>query len=308
MIIFIAVWPLVGFLLMFCWMVGVRRQTALRERSRLSGKRLSFVGSVNHQIDLVASSLVTKEGDSQLKTSEDLRGGDVKVRQLYEAGLESTTSQGKYLMFKIGSLVASVALGAVTYLYWSTYYATVFTLFSTMAGIVVPMIWLKVRTGRRTESILRELPLLLDLTNLGTSAGWDVSSSLERVIDALYVQMPDHVLIKEMKRARWLIASGYTWDEALKSVSHRISDDNVRRTCLALGQAIKQGGDRTSQLEGIATDAMRIYHSELDKRLAALPVYTVLLSMGLMISYFLIIMGPSVLALKNSAAMFIGGF
>jgi pilus assembly protein TadC len=103
-----------------------------------------------------------------------------------------------------------------------------------------------------------------------------------------------------MRRARHLTASGYTWDEALSTVSQRLGNENVRRTALALGQAIKQGGNRTSQLDGIAMDAQRLYYTDLDKRLAALPVKAILVTMVLMIAYFLILMAPAAVQITQN--------
>ncbi|MCB0339260.1 MAG: type II secretion system F family protein, partial [Bdellovibrionales bacterium] len=108
-----------------------------------------------------------------------------------------------------------------------------------------------------------------------------------------------HPLIKEFKRGVWAISSGYTWAEALDRINRKIEIDAVRRASLALGQAIKQGGDRTSQLEGIAEDAQRVYYTSLDKRLAALPVKAVLVTLMLMIAYFMIILAPAAVQISG---------
>lgn len=71
---------------------------------------------------------------------------------------------------------------------------------------------------------------------------------------------------------------------------------------MALGQAIRQGGDRSKQLEGIAEDAQRVYYGELDKRLAALPVKALLATMMLMMAYFIILLAPAVVQIKNSVS------
>jgi hypothetical protein len=120
------------------------------------------------------------------------------------------------------------------------------------------------------------------------------------VIDSLYSEFPKHPLIRELKRARWLAASGYTWEEALKRAGNKLNNDTVKRTTMALGQAIRQGGDRSKQLEGIAEDAQRVYYGELDKRLAALPVKALLATMMLMIAYFVILLAPAVVQIKTS--------
>ena len=272
------------------WLSGMaimQRSTVSRELGRFNAQSTSVMGDLTTQLDQVAHYLADRsETDDTSKTTE-------RDRKYYDAGLETPAAQGRFLIFRLACYIIGPGAGATTYFYFLPYYATVFTLFTTAIGLAIPLMLIKSRTINRREDIQRELPLLLDLTNLGTSAGWDVSSSLERVCDALYAEMPTHPLIREMRRARHLTASGYTWDEALSTVSQRLGNENVRRTALALGQAIKQGGNRTSQLDGIAMDAQRLYYTDLDKRLAALPVKAILVTMVLMVAYFLILMAPA---------------
>jgi pilus assembly protein TadC len=185
--------------------------------------------------------------------------------------------------------------GFLGFFWLPAYYATLWLLLITAIGLLVPLLWLRSKELERLEDIHRELPLLLDLTNLGTSAGWDVVASLEKVIDGLFVEFPNHPLIREMKKGRWLTASGYTWKEALEKISARVDDESVTRTMTALGQAIAQGGSRSKQLESIAQDTQRSYYAQLDKRLAGLPVKVVLVTVVLMLAYFVILLAPALL-------------
>lgn len=278
------------------WNVAVQHRNAGRELARFRGEELSFGRLMEEKFNALVAALAERGKKDQTAAGQAPDEKDTKLRL---AGLESKEAQGKFLLMRVACGLFFPLIGAASYLYWIPYYATVFTLFMIAVGLGAPLLWLKSRAARRTEDIQRELPLVLDLTNLGTSAGWDISAALERVIDALYVEFPDHPLIKELKRGRWLIMSGYTWEEALTRVGMKLGDETMKRTALALAQAIKQGGDRTAQLEGIAMDAQRNYYSELDKRLAALPVKALLITMMLMISYFMILMAPAAIQIKN---------
>lgn len=278
------------------WNVAVQHRSAGRELARFRGEELSFGKLLLEKFNTLVTALAERGKKDKPGSAQQ---PDERSEKLRRAGLESSEAQGKFLLMRVLCGVCCPALGAITYMHWIPYYATVFTIFMTGLGLAAPILWLKTRTASRTEDIQRELPLVLDLTNLGTSAGWDISAALERVIDALYVEFPDHPLIKELKRGRWLIMSGYTWEEALNRVAMKLGDETMKRTALALAQAIKQGGDRTAQLEGIAMDAQRNYYAELDKRLAALPVKALLITMLLMISYFMILMAPAAIQIKN---------
>lgn len=281
------------------WMYTSQRKVASRELVRLRGEELDFLGGLSKQFNAAAAALAEK---TKKKSSSGLSGLEAREqgsKKLRDAGLETAQAQGKYYLCKTLCAVIGPVAGAVSYLYFIPYYATIFTLFTSALGIALPMLWLRARTAERTEDIQRELPLVLDLVNLTTSAGWDVASGIERVADALFAEFPEHPLIRELKRARWLVASGYTWEEALNYIAARLGDDTVSRTTLALGQAIRQGGDRSIQLEGIAQDAQRMYSTALDKRLAALPVKALLVTMGLMIAYFVLILSPAVVQIKD---------
>lgn len=273
-----------------------RRRVSSRELSRFRGQENDLFKQVSAQLNTTAASLADKKNTIGQQAE---KSSDPQMRKMHEAGLESPEAKGKFMLFRIACIIAGPCLGAVSYLYIIPYYATLLTLTCSAAGILLPMFWLKARAANRTEDIQRELPLVLDLVNLGTSAGWDVVSALEHVIDTLYLEFPEHPLIRELKKSRWLVASGCTWDEGLTRLANRLGDDTVRRTTLALGQAIRQGGDRSSQLEGIAQDAQRSYYSSLDKRLAALPVKALLVTMMLMISYFMILLTPAAVQVKN---------
>lgn len=285
---------------LFSRVVYTQRRESSRELSRFKGQQVDFLKEISGSINAAAASIADKNSGKNTVGHHLKKNKDGMAQKLKEAGLESAEAQGKYLLTRIAMGVLCPIFGIlVGFTYMIPYYASLFTIFMTAVGIGLPIFWLKSRMQTRTEDIQRELPLILDLTNLGTSAGWDVSSALERVIDALYVEFPDHPLIKEFKKARWSIPSGYTWEEALARVSKQLNDDTVRRSCLALAQAIRQGGDRTTQLEGIAQDAQRIYYTALDKRLAGMPVKALLITMMLMVSYFVIIMAPSVVQIKD---------
>ena len=293
---------------------GIWLAVAVTLQMRYVGKEMGrfredggeVIGEANRYFERLVRVLGRKFGkneDTSLGAHTKKSESDI-VRKLADAGLEGAAEQGKFFLFRTLSYIIFPILGLSTYAILPAYYATLSTLFCSGAGLVLPMFWLKGKIAGRTEEIQRELPLVLDLTNLGTSAGWDVASALERVIDSLYLEFPKHPLIRELKRARWLAASGYTWEEALRRAGIKLNNETVQRTTMALGQAIRQGGDRSKQLEGIAEDAQRVYYSELDKRLAGLPVKALLATMMLMMAYFIILMAPAVVQIKKSVGQY----
>ncbi|GEM_PF-3127159 len=251
-------------------------------------------GAHNFLAMLGHKTVLDERESADLKVEKEIR------RQLAEAGLESDVERGSFILLKLFSYLSGPLIGGLSYLYLIPYYATLLTIVLSIIGLLFPVFWLKSKARSRDEDIQRELPLLIDLTNLGVSAGWDISVALEKSIDILSEKFPGHPLMKEFKKARLLASTGYTWDESLKRVSVTLRNDAVRRCTLALCQALRQGGDRSTQLDGIAEDAQRIYYAELDKRLAGMPVKAVIVTMVLMLSYLTIVLAPAAVQIKHT--------
>lgn len=280
------------------WSVLEYKLFRAREMGRFREQPVDLLSQLKAQLDTLIVSFGTKKNKHSIDYQAAKAERDMSSK-LKAAGLESPAEQGRFFLMRVLCGIGGPLLGLSTYLFFMPYYATLSTLFLSGVGLVAPLMWLKAKAGSRTEDVQRELPLVLDLTNLGTSAGWDVAASMERVIDTLHMEMPNHPLMRELKRARWLTASGYTWAEALDRVSKVLGQDVVRRATLALTQAMRQGGDRTAQLEGIAEDAQRSYYSDVDKRLASMPVKVLLVTLALMVSFFVIVLSPAVVQVKD---------
>lgn len=290
-----------GLLAWFLWMFAKQHFIyTTREKGRIHPEHMDIMAQLQKQFNMILVALGNQAAKKQTVSYQAAKAEKEMARKLRMAGLETAAEQGRFFLIRVVSSVTGPLLGLCGYTVLPAYYATLLMLTCSAIGIVAPMLWLRGKILNRTEDIQRELPLLLDLTNLGTSAGWDVAASLEKVIDALAVEFPSHPLIKEFRRAKWLTASGYTWREALERLGKKLDNDSVRRATLALTQALKQGGDRSSQLEGIADDAQRTYYGELDKRLASLPVKAIFVTMLLMMSYFVILLSPAAVGIKRS--------
>ncbi len=271
-----------------------------RELGRFSAtapiEELTFEKKIDRWFATLGRRVANKRSVQAQAQLSDKEMGD----QLKAAGLETVSDQGKFALVRIVCLLGWLAIVFTVWGHFSTYYATVYTIFVGAFAAIGPTLWLSRKKHARTEDIQRELPLIVDLTNLATSAGWDVGAALEKVIDALAQEFPRHPLLKEFSKARWLASTGYTWGEALDKVSRKLGDDTVTRVNAALVQAMDQGGDRSEQLAGIADDAQRTYYAALDKRLAAVPVKALIIMVLLFLTYFIMILAPAMVGVGSS--------
>jgi Flp pilus assembly protein TadB len=285
---------IIGWMLLY---VFEKQQIQQRELGRFRDSEGAGELSIQKKVDRWFESLGRRYGHSNELRKDSKNSEKEMARKLRDAGLETTGAKGRYAAIRFGCYLSWPGIAAAAWMNFTPYYATVFTLFSFALVIIMPHLWLSRKTIGRLEDIQRELPLVIDLTNLATSAGWDLAAALERVIDALAPEFPNHPLIKELKKARILASSGYTWGEALDRVSRKLGDDTVTRVTLALVQAMDQGGDRSAQLAGIALDAQRTYYSALDKRLASIPVKALVITMVLFLTYFAVLLAPAMVGI-----------
>ena len=292
---------IIALMVWLVWMQVNDRVVVSREMGRFDEEHMDLFHRVYERFEELFTFIGTRSQERFRKKSK-VRPGQAEVemtRRLVDAGLESPAELGKFIFLKFCCYLGLPLVGALGFLSLPSYYASVLLVILCIVAVLVPALWLRAKQHRRTEEIQRELPLLIDLTNLGTSAGWDIASALERVVEALDKEFPNHPLFREFKKAKWLAATGFTWQETLNRISMRLRNDAVQRCTAALSQAMSQGGDRTTQLDGIAEDAQRVYYAELDKRLAALPVKAVLITMLLLLAYFIVILAPAGTQIKN---------
>jgi pilus assembly protein TadC len=278
---------------------SMRQRELQRLRDDHAGKDQSLEQRYYRFLERLGSSLAPAEiEDPEYRRNRELE------RKLREAGLATSSGRGKYLLIR---LLCFACWPVIVYFAWVSfipYYATVTTVFSLAFVIIGPYLWLKRKTIERKESIQRELPLFIDLTNLAASAGLDVTASLEKVVDALVPEFPDHAFVSELRRARWLTSQGYTWGEALDRISAKLNDEAVSRVTRSLKQAIEQGGDRSGQMAGIAEDAQRAYYAVLDKRLAQVPFKALMVTLVLFLTYFTVLLAPAAVGISSTMSLF----
>lgn len=294
-------WFFVGFVLI-SWAglyVFDKQHVHQRELGRFRDTTQTEALTAKKRLDRWFEMLGRRFGVSVDYRSKVSKGDDEMAAKLRAAGLETISDRGKFAAVRLISYGSWPVFTLYGWMNFRPYYATVTMLFTFAFVVIIPHLWLSRKTIHRLEEIQRELPLVIDLTNLATSAGWDLSSALERVIDSLAPEFPAHPLIKELKKARILVDSGYTWSEALARVSRKLGDDTVTRVTHALVQAMEQGGDRSAQLGGIAADAQRTYYAALDKRLASIPVKALLVTIALFLTYFAVLLAPALVGVTG---------
>ncbi len=269
------------------------------QNARLRQREVSRFASFEHQgvasdrfldrcIDYLAQGLARNHAEARMFIKDSRMS-----LMLQTASLESASGTGRYLALQLLGYVSWLLITVGAWQNFARSYAIIVTLCGFASVIVVPHLWLRRRMTDRRVLIERELPLFISLFNMGVAAGWDLPGALDRVIEALVSEYPKHPLVSELRVARWLTSTGFTWPEALERMERRIADDSITRVTRALVQGIGKGGDRLPQFERIAEDAQRIYALSLDKRLAAVPMQLFMVTIILSVSYFAVLVLPA---------------
>jgi len=141
----------------------------------------------------------------------------------------------------------------------------VFAIISIIGGFFYPtVIWLKGLIDKRTKSILRSLPDVIDLLTLCVEAGLDFGAALRKIVD----KGKEGPLKDEFARLEKEISMGASRIEALRNMAKRNNIDDLNSFLIAIIQAVKMG---TSMGKILRTQAeqIRIKRSQRAEKTAA---------------------------------------
>jgi tight adherence protein C len=112
--------------------------------------------------------------------------------------------------------------------------------FSIGAGLIgcLPFMWIRDRSARREQQILRQLPFVLDLITLAVESGLNLSAALVETVE----KGPAGVLRNELSLVLRDVRAGTTRAEALQAMSERMRLPAVANLVAGLIAADRQGG------------------------------------------------------------------
>ncbi|MEY2426178.1 MAG: tight adherence protein [Actinomycetota bacterium] len=219
---------------------------------------------------------------------------DKAAKQLRAAGRGSDDDLDRYLALR------TLGIAAVPF---TTFFA--FKLFKfTLAGlaiagllalalVVLPSSRVTREAKARQKAISKALPDVLDLLVISIEAGLGFEQALERTIDSVPGALSD-----EFARMLGEVRAGATRADALRELSDRVDEEDVRRFVLAVLQADKFGVSIGRMLRGQA-DEVRVARRQRAQEQAQKAPVKMLIPMIFCIfpSIFIVILGPAALNL-----------
>ncbi|MFQ6099723.1 MAG: type II secretion system F family protein [Anaerolineae bacterium] len=170
-------------------------------------------------------------------------------------------------------------------------------------GYYLPVLWLKSKTSRRKQSILKSLPDALDLLTICVEAGLGFDSALSRVIDKW-----DNDLSQAFARVLQEIQLGKLRREALRDMADRMDVPDVSTFVAAIVQA-EQLGVSIARVLRIQSDQMRMRRRQRAEELARSAGIKMMPAIAFLIfpAIFIVLLGPAALQLMTRANPFTGG-
>lgn len=166
-------------------------------------------------------------------------------------------------------------------------------------GFYLPDIWLRQKTDKRKEKMLKALPDALDLLVVCVEAGMGLDESINRVAKEINLQSPE--LSDELSFLGLELRAGKVRQAALRNLAVRTNLEEVKNLVTLLIQADKFGTSIADTLR-VYSDSFRTERFQRAEELAAkMPVKLIFpLILFIFPSLFLVIIGPAVISIYRN--------
>jgi tight adherence protein C len=171
-------------------------------------------------------------------------------------------------------------------------------------GYYFPQLWLSSKISRRKDEIIKALPDCLDLLTICVEAGLGFDAAMGKVNEKW-----DNELAIAFGRVLQEVRLGKLRREALRNMASRMDVSDVTSFVAAVLQA-EQLGVSMGKILRIQSDQMRVRRRQRAEQKAHQAPIKMLFPMAIFIfpTIWLVLLGPAVLLLKNSAlAGILGG-
>ena len=156
--------------------------------------------------------------------------------QLRLTSLDFLMNARQFLALSMVSSV-SAALFALAVMLASGLFSGIVLLLSTSVGYVYPRIWMRDVRRRHVATMLRQLPIYLDLLTLAVEAGLNINGAIQKAAE----KGPDGPLRREFEHVLRDLKSGLNRDDALRRFDERQRIVEVSNLVRTIAQAERMG-------------------------------------------------------------------
>ncbi|AOJ24702.1 type II secretion system F family protein [Burkholderia seminalis] len=221
-------------------------------------------------------------------------------RLLEQCGYVDARTRGLFLSARVACgtglplLFAIFASGRVKGGIWMVGMFAVFGL-----GFMLPKLYVQRRAAARRQSVVDELPLLVDMLRLLQGVGLSLDQSLQVVTNDFRGMMP--VLSSEMGIAQRQFAAGRTREQSLQRLSGGFDNEDLRAIVRLMIQVDKHGGAVQEPLKQFGDRLRETRRAMLRERIGRLTVkMTGVMVLTLLPALLIVTAGPGMLAVMRA--------
>ncbi|WP_174962539.1 MULTISPECIES: type II secretion system F family protein [Burkholderia] len=223
-------------------------------------------------------------------------------RLLEQCGYIDARTRGLFLSVRIACaiglplLFAIFASGQMKSGYWMIGMFAAFGF-----GFMVPKLYVQRRAASRRQSVVDELPLLVDMLRLLQGVGLSLDQSLQVVTNDFRGMMP--VLSSEMGIAQRQFAAGRTREQSMQRLSGGFDNEDLRAIVRLMVQVDKHGGAVQEPLKQFGDRLRETRRAMLRERIGRLTVkMTGVMVLTLLPALLIVTAGPGMLAVMHALA------
>jgi tight adherence protein C len=159
-------------------------------------------------------------------------------------------------------------------------------------GMILPDVWLRVKTRKRKKRIERGLPDALDLLVVCVEAGMGLDAAIHRVGEEIGLNHPE--LSDELRLVNLELRAGKSRQSALRNLAERTGIDDVKSLVTLLVQT-DRFGTSVAQALRVYSGSFRTTRYQRAEELAAKMATKLIFPLALFIfpSLFIVVLGPA---------------
>ncbi|MBM5688281.1 type II secretion system F family protein [Burkholderia pseudomallei] len=170
---------------------------------------------------------------------------------------------------------------------------------SVIAGFMLPKIYVRRRAAARRQSVVDEMPLLVDMLRLLQGVGLSLDQSIQVVTNDFRGMLP--VLSSELGIAQRQFVAGRTREQSLQRLAMSFDNEDLRAIVRLLIQVDKHGGAVQEPLKQFGDRLREVRRAMLRERIGRLTVkMTGVMILTLLPALFIVTAGPGMLAVTHA--------
>jgi tight adherence protein C len=301
--------PLAGFLALFLLCLGIAQYLSQRSSRKEIVEKIKFSGdfagiqqdwqSADQKGNLILRPLLNFfKMFGSLSSPKAADDGHTKRIKFLRAGIRGENAPPIFygLKYVLVIILPTIFLICQLTVFKILSYPMTVTIFVMVAlfAYYLPDIWLRQKTDKRKERLLKALPDALDLLVICVEAGMGLDEGVNRVAQEIRLTSPD--LSDEFKLLNLELRAGKERPDALRNLALRTDIEEMKNLVTLLIQADKFGTSVATTLR-VYSDTFRTQRMQKAEELAAkIPVKLVFpLVLFIFPSLFVAILGPAVI-------------